>query len=33
LPVRYGGTAVETVSLADADSLRGALAGWIEGAP
>jgi hypothetical protein len=31
LPVRYGGTAVETISLADADSLRVALAGWIEG--
>jgi hypothetical protein len=31
LPVRYGGAAVETVSLADAESLRVALAGWIEG--
>ncbi len=31
LPVRYGRTAVETISLADADSLRLALAGWIEG--
>ena len=31
LPVRYGGTAVETVSLADADSLRGALTRWIGG--
>ena len=31
LPVRYGGTAVETVSLADAESLRVALVGWIEG--
>jgi len=32
LPVRYAGTAVETVSLFDADSLRSALVGWIEGA-
>lgn len=31
LPVRYGGTAVETVSLADAESLRVALVSWIEG--
>ncbi|HEY7637812.1 MAG TPA: hypothetical protein VH763_19870 [Gemmatimonadales bacterium] len=31
LPVRYSGTAVETVSLGDADSLRVALTGWIEG--
>jgi putative aminopeptidase FrvX len=31
LPVRYGGTAVETVSLTDADSLRGALVRWIGG--
>jgi hypothetical protein len=30
--VRYAGTAVETVSLFDADSLRSALVGWIEGA-
>ena len=29
LPVRYGGTAVETVSLADADSLRRQLVAWI----
>jgi hypothetical protein len=32
LPVRYPGTAVETMSLGDADSLRMALQGWIEGA-
>lgn len=31
LPVSYGGTAVETVSLADAESLREALAKWIGG--
>jgi putative aminopeptidase FrvX len=31
LPVTYGGTAVETVSLADAESLRKALARWIGG--
>jgi hypothetical protein len=31
LPVRYGGTAVETVSLADADSLRRQLVAWIGG--
>jgi putative aminopeptidase len=29
LPVRHAGTAVETVSLTDADSLRGALVRWI----
>jgi hypothetical protein len=31
LPVTYGGTAVETVSLADAESLREALVKWIGG--
>jgi len=31
LPVRYAGTAVETVSLADADSLRRQLVAWIGG--
>lgn len=31
LPVRYAGTAVETVSLADADSLSQALGRWIGG--
>jgi putative aminopeptidase FrvX len=31
LPVRYGGTAVETVSLADAESLRRELLAWIGG--
>jgi putative aminopeptidase FrvX len=31
LPIRYGGTAVESVSLTDAESLRVALAAWIEG--
>ena len=31
LPVRFAGTAVETVSLADADSLRDALVRWIGG--
>ena len=31
LPVKYAGTAVETVSLTDADSLRGALVRWIGG--
>ncbi len=31
LPVEYAGTAVETVSLADADSLRRGLAEWIGG--
>jgi putative aminopeptidase FrvX len=31
LPVRYAGTPVETVSLADADSLRAALFRWIGG--
>jgi hypothetical protein len=31
LPVRYGGTAVETVSLADADSLHRQLVSWIGG--
>lgn len=31
LPVRYGGTPVETVALADADSLRSALVRWIGG--
>jgi putative aminopeptidase len=31
LPVRYAGTAVETVSLADADSLAQALGRWIGG--
>jgi putative aminopeptidase FrvX len=31
LPVRYAGTPVETVALADADSLRNALARWIGG--
>jgi hypothetical protein len=29
LPVRYAGTPVETVALADADSLRSALVRWI----
>jgi putative aminopeptidase len=33
LPVRYAGTPVETVALADADSLRSALVRWIEGEP
>jgi putative aminopeptidase FrvX len=33
LPVRYPGTAVETVSLTDADSLRAALMTWIGGTP
>ena len=31
LPVRYAGTPVETVALADADSLRSALVRWIGG--
>jgi hypothetical protein len=31
LPVRYGGTPVETVALRDADSLRAALVRWIGG--
>jgi hypothetical protein len=31
LPVKYAGTAVETVSLTDADSLRAALVRWIGG--
>jgi putative aminopeptidase FrvX len=31
LPVRYAGTAVETVSIADADSLRLELVAWIAG--
>ena len=31
LPVRYAGTAVETVSLVDADSLRRQLVAWIGG--
>jgi putative aminopeptidase FrvX len=31
LPVRYAGTPVETVALADADSLRNALVRWIGG--
>jgi putative aminopeptidase len=31
LPIGYGGTPVETVSLADADSLRSALVKWIGG--
>jgi hypothetical protein len=31
LPVRYSGTAVETVALADADSLSQALVRWIGG--
>jgi hypothetical protein len=31
LPVTYGGTAVETVSLGDAESLREALVKWIGG--
>jgi hypothetical protein len=31
LPVRYAGTPVETVSLADADSLRAMLMRWIGG--
>ena len=31
LPVRYAGTAVETVAMADADSLREALVRWIGG--
>jgi putative aminopeptidase len=31
LPVRYAGTPVETVALADADSLRNTLARWIGG--
>ncbi len=31
IPVRYGGTAVETVSLADAESLRRELLAWIGG--
>lgn len=33
LPAAFGTTAVETVSLAGADSLRARLARWIEGAP
>jgi hypothetical protein len=33
LPVSYGGTPVETVSLADAESLQGALVRWIGGGP
>ena len=33
LPVRYPGSPVETVSLADADSLREVLVRWIGGAP
>lgn len=33
VPVSYGGTAVETVSLADAEFLRGALVKWIGGGP
>jgi len=33
LPFSYGGTAVETVSLADVESLETALAGWIGGRP
>lgn len=33
LPVRYAGTAVETVSLDDADSLRSKLVKWIGGDP
>jgi hypothetical protein len=31
LPVRFAGTPVETVSLADADTLRAWLARWIGG--
>jgi hypothetical protein len=31
IPVRYAGTPVETVSMADADSLTQALVRWIGG--
>jgi hypothetical protein len=31
IPVRYAGTPVETVALADADSLRNVLMRWIGG--
>jgi putative aminopeptidase FrvX len=33
LPVRYAGTAVETVAISDAEQLAGGLAAWIRGAP
>ena len=33
LPVRYAGTAVETVAISDAERLAGEVAAWIRGAP